>query len=60
MVNIRVDEVPFPSETYYFWSQDYFTRVYNALIDVIRAHGVGAEGWEAARWIVYDKVRFLR
>jgi hypothetical protein len=55
--NIRVDDIPAEQDTMYFWSQEYFTRVYQALIDVIEAHGTGPEGWAAARWLVYDKVR---
>ncbi|KAF6752817.1 hypothetical protein DFP72DRAFT_1132264 [Ephemerocybe angulata] len=38
-----------------FWSEEYFTRVYQALIDITKSHGIGRNGWEAARWLVYDK-----
>lgn len=40
----------------YYWSPSYFTRIFQALIDIIEAHGTGDEGWGSARWIVYDKV----
>lgn len=43
-------------EMHSYWSHDYITRIYQALIDIINAHGVGDDGWRAARWIVYDKV----
>jgi hypothetical protein len=40
------------------WDRTYFEEVFQALIEVIKQHGVGGEGWESARWEVYDKVGF--
>ncbi|GJE94926.1 hypothetical protein PsYK624_111020 [Phanerochaete sordida] len=43
----------FSGETDYFWGDGYLGELFQALIDVIEAHGI--EGWEKARWEVYDK-----
>lgn len=50
------DNYPRQDERHYFWSRAYITKIFEALIDIIRAHGVGDDGWRAARWLVYDKV----
>lgn len=55
--NTRVDDLPAEQDFRVFWSEEYFTRIYRALMDIIGAHGVGPDGWEAARWMVYDEVR---
>ncbi|KAH6919082.1 hypothetical protein BKA70DRAFT_1249223 [Coprinopsis sp. MPI-PUGE-AT-0042] len=55
MENVRVDEISWEQDTKYYWSQDYLTRIYQALIDIAYFHGTGPEGWAAARWMVYDK-----
>lgn len=52
--NIRTDETPFPLEIWEFWSNEYFIKVFEALIRVIQEHGAGDCGWKAARWLVYD------
>ncbi|KAI0329016.1 hypothetical protein GY45DRAFT_929268 [Cubamyces sp. BRFM 1775] len=39
----------------YEWETYYLDRVFTALIQMIHAHGTGADGWLAARWEVYDK-----
>ncbi|KAF5340293.1 hypothetical protein D9611_007853 [Ephemerocybe angulata] len=55
--NIRGDEIPWPEDYREYWSTGYLTRIYQALINIIGAHGVGDEGWKAARWMVYDEYR---
>lgn len=47
----------FSGEEYYEWTDEYFSRVFQGLVDVVNEHGLG--GWECARWMVYDKVRPL-
>ncbi|KAH9891867.1 hypothetical protein C8Q73DRAFT_650476 [Cubamyces lactineus] len=45
-----------PDEDYtYEWNSSYLDRLFTALIEVIRMHGVGDDGWRSARWEVYDK-----
>ncbi|KAH9891868.1 hypothetical protein C8Q73DRAFT_792187 [Cubamyces lactineus] len=39
----------------YEWETSYLDRVFTALMQVIHAHGTGADGWFSARWEVYDK-----
>lgn len=46
-------------DSWYKWSDAYTDRLFVALAEVIRAHGVGENGWESARWEVYDKVKPL-
>ncbi|KAF6752819.1 hypothetical protein DFP72DRAFT_1070003 [Ephemerocybe angulata] len=53
--NIRGDDIPFPQDCREYWSTGYLTRIYQALINIIGTHGVGDEGWKAARWMVYDE-----
>lgn len=43
---------------FYEWGDEFMGSVYHALDDVIKAHGMGAEGWANVRWEVYDKVCF--
>lgn len=38
------------------WSEKFIDRLFEALVAVIEAHGVGVDGWESARWEVYDRV----
>jgi hypothetical protein len=40
----------------YEWDGKYFDEVFRALIEVVKQHGVGNEGWASARWEVYDTV----
>jgi hypothetical protein len=40
-----------------FWSDTYLESVFCALIDVIRMRGWGPKSGQAARWMIYDKVR---
>ncbi|EKM54317.1 uncharacterized protein PHACADRAFT_210127 [Phanerochaete carnosa HHB-10118-sp] len=37
----------------YYWSDRYTEQLFEALVDVIEEHDI--EGWESARWEVYDK-----
>ncbi|KZT40610.1 hypothetical protein SISSUDRAFT_1043926 [Sistotremastrum suecicum HHB10207 ss-3] len=39
----------------YEWSQGFLAALFHALNGVIADHGEGPDGWEAARWEVYDK-----
>lgn len=41
------------------WSEKFTDRLFGALVAIIEAHGVGVDGWESARWEVYDRVRPL-
>lgn len=43
----------------YEWSSDYVGRLFEALHEVVEAHGMGDAGWRTARWEVYEKVRPL-
>lgn len=52
----RKDELE-SGAVFWFWSKEYFTRVYQALYNVVLRDGVGPFGWGAARWMVYDEVR---
>lgn len=45
-------------ETFWEWTKSYTDRIFGALIALIEERGVGEDGWESARWEVYDKVRF--
>ncbi|KAF6752815.1 hypothetical protein DFP72DRAFT_1069999 [Ephemerocybe angulata] len=36
------------------WTNELLEEVSQALIDIVNAHGLGPEGWQAARWRVYD------
>ena len=47
---------PYPVD-WYDWSAAYLERLFAAILEVVEEHGVGAGGWESARWEVYDKVR---
>ena len=38
------------------WNRDYCNEVFHVLIEVVKEHGVGDEGWRSARWEVYDTV----
>ncbi|KAI0747573.1 hypothetical protein C8Q74DRAFT_511055 [Fomes fomentarius] len=40
---------------FYEWGDEFTSGVYHALDDVIKAHGMGAEGWANVRWEVYDQ-----
>ena len=40
----------------YEWSKDYYNKVYQVLIDIVKQHGVGDQGWGSVRWEVYDTV----
>lgn len=55
--NVRFDEFQNSGELEEgeYWSEEYFSRVYRALMDIIEAHGVGSDGWAAARWMVYEE-----
>ncbi|TEB29625.1 hypothetical protein FA13DRAFT_1710879 [Coprinellus micaceus] len=50
----RKDELE-SGAVFWFWSKEYFTRVYQALYNVVLMDGVGPFGWGAARWMVYDE-----
>lgn len=41
----------------YSWGDKYMNQLFQALIRVIKDHGVGMAGWRSIRWEVYDKVR---
>ena len=48
------------SATYiYEWDAAYLSRLHNAISAVMQAHGRGLEGWDTAKWAVYDAVRPL-
>ncbi|KAF5340380.1 hypothetical protein D9611_007851 [Ephemerocybe angulata] len=56
--NARTDDsIGYPEDHASFWSQEYFAKVYQALMDIIISHGTGPEGWGSARWLVYDQYR---
>jgi hypothetical protein len=42
-------------DVWYDWDGPYYDEMFLALIEVIKEHGVGDEGWASARWEVYDK-----
>lgn len=44
----------------YDWEEDFRSSLFEALQEVIDAHGMGEQGWEAVRWEVYDKVSRAR
>ncbi|KIM77973.1 hypothetical protein PILCRDRAFT_90899 [Piloderma croceum F 1598] len=41
-------------DVWYDWTGDYYNEVFQALIEVVKQHGDGDEGWALARWEVYD------
>lgn len=41
---------------YFTWTEAFVNDVALALISVVYIHGLGDEGWKAARWMVYDAV----
>jgi hypothetical protein len=43
-------------DVWYDWDVTYYDEVFQALIEVVKEHGVGDEGWASARWEVYDTV----
>jgi len=43
-------------DVWYDWDGDYYDEVFQALMEVVKQHGVGDEGWASARWEVYDTV----
>jgi hypothetical protein len=43
-------------DVWYDWTGDYYNEVFQALIEVVKQHGNGDEGWALARWEVYDTV----
>jgi hypothetical protein len=43
-------------DVWYDWTKDYYNDVFQALIEVVKQHGDGDEGWALARWEVYDTV----
>jgi hypothetical protein len=43
-------------DVWYDWGKVYYDKVYQVLVDVVKQHGAGDEGWGSARWEVYDKV----
>ncbi len=46
-------------DEWYSWTSEILQPIFEALIGVIEAHGVGDDGWASARWEVYDRVRPL-
>ena len=42
---------------WYDWGAVFLERLFAAILDVVKEHGFGADGWESVRWEVYDKVR---
>jgi len=42
-------------ESTYSWAKEYRVLLFRALINVIREHGLGEDGWKSVRWEVYDK-----
>jgi hypothetical protein len=44
-------------DVWYEWTGDYCDELFQALIEVVKQHGAGDEGWSLARWEVYDTVR---
>jgi hypothetical protein len=43
-------------DVWYDWTGDYYDKVFQALIEVVKQHGASDEGWALARWEVYDTV----
>jgi hypothetical protein len=43
-------------DIWYDWGGTYYDEVFQAQIEVIKQNGVGRQGWESARWEVYDTV----
>ena len=41
---------------WYEWEDAYLAQVYSALNAVLKAHGMGVDGWASVRWEVYDQV----
>lgn len=56
-IDMELHEDGASGDMWYTWSKAYTDRLFIALAEVIRAHGVGEDGWKSARWEVYDKVR---
>ncbi|TFK84289.1 hypothetical protein K466DRAFT_496871 [Polyporus arcularius HHB13444] len=42
-------------DEWYSWTSEILQPIFEALIGVIEAHGVGDDGWASARWEVYDR-----
>ncbi|KAI0712305.1 hypothetical protein C8Q76DRAFT_483160 [Earliella scabrosa] len=42
---------------WYEWEDAYLAQVYSALNAVLKAHGMGVDGWESVRWEVYDQYK---
>ncbi|KAI0671205.1 hypothetical protein C8Q78DRAFT_991792 [Trametes maxima] len=40
--------------TGYVWDESYYRRLFNALRNVLHAHGMGNTGWAGVRWEVYE------
>ncbi|KAF6752822.1 hypothetical protein DFP72DRAFT_1046977 [Ephemerocybe angulata] len=53
--NVIMEDIAFPSDYGWYWSPAYLTKLYQALMAIIEEHGLGPDGWEAARWLVYDQ-----
>lgn len=49
----------FTERSSYSWAEGYRDLVFQALIDVIKEHGLGDDGWKSVRWEVFDKVRLI-
>lgn len=53
--NTIMETIAFPSDYGWYWSPEYLAKLYQALMAIIEEHGLGPDGWEAARWLVYDQ-----
>ena len=40
-------------DVWYDWAREYYNEVFQALIEVVKQHGDGDDGWASARWEVY-------
>ncbi|KZS90485.1 hypothetical protein SISNIDRAFT_457638 [Sistotremastrum niveocremeum HHB9708] len=52
---VKTQDTPEQPEKY-TWSDSVLRVLASCLESVIAEHGIGVEGWDAAKWEIYDKV----